>query len=338
MASLSGAAAGTSQRTLVVAVVTFRRPAELAHVLPELRRQVRDSTGPGSDVRGSILVVDNDPDRSAASVVRNFPQDEVAYETELEPGIAAARNRALTAANTADLLVFIDDDEWPEPDWLLKLLATYERGRPTGVVGPVISTYAHDPDAWIAAGRFFDRRRLRTGTPVDVAATNNLLLDLRQLDELGIRFDEAYGLSGGSDTLFTRLITSRGGRLVWCDEAIVLDKVPPSRLTRRWVLQRALRSGNSWSRTSLAITTGLPGRARVRLQLAGIGALRLSVGVARFTFGSLGRSSTHQARGLRTAARGAGMLLGVVGGAYVEYRRPGPQRLTRLWRYGRADG
>ena len=37
------------------------------------------------------------------------------------------------------------------------------------------------------AGRFFNRRRLPTGTEVDVAATNNLLLDLIQLHELGLR-------------------------------------------------------------------------------------------------------------------------------------------------------
>lgn len=313
---------GSTRRTLVVAVVTYRRCAELARLLPELRRQVRDCTDSAWHLRGSVLIVDNDPEGSAATVVGDPPCADVTYVAELEPGIAAARNRALTSADAADLLVFIDDDEWPEPDWLQRLLATYEETRPVGVVGPVISDYAQDPDAWLVAGRFFDRRRLPTGTSVAVAATNNLLLDLHQLRQLGISFDATYGLSGGSDTLFTRLITSRGGRLVWCDEAVVLDKVPPSRLTRRWVLQRAFRSGNSWSRTSLAITSGSPRRAFIRVHLAVVGGSRVLAGVTRYAIGLLGRSSVHQARGLRTAARGGGMLLGLAGGAYVEYGRP----------------
>ena len=49
------------------------------------------------------------------------------------------------------------------------------------VVGPVRSDYARDPSPWVQAGRFFDRRRLPTGTPVEVAATNNLLLDLHEV-------------------------------------------------------------------------------------------------------------------------------------------------------------
>ncbi len=80
----------------------------------------------------------------------------------------------------------------------------------------MISEYAAEPDPWIKAGRFFDRRRLPSGTQIEVAATNNLLLDLRQVRAFGLRFDEALGLSGGSDTLFTRELHGRGGVLVWC--------------------------------------------------------------------------------------------------------------------------
>ena len=83
---------------------------------------------------------------------------------------------------------------------------------------------------------------------MEVAATNNLLLDLGRIRALGLEFDERFGLSGGSDTLFTRPLVARGGRMVWCDEAMVVDNVPAGRLTRDWVLRRALRSGNSASR------------------------------------------------------------------------------------------
>ena len=45
----------------------------------------------------------------------------------------------------------------------------------------VISEYEHAPEPWISAGRFFQRRRLATGTPLTLAATNNLLLRLPQI-------------------------------------------------------------------------------------------------------------------------------------------------------------
>ena len=109
-------------------------------------------------------------------------------------------------------------------------------------------------DPWIAAGGFFVRQRHRTGTEQGAASTANLLIDLEELQRLGgIRFDEEFGLTGGSDTMFTRTITGRGGRIVWCDEAVVTDHVRTERVTRQWVLQRHFRSGNSWSRISVRL-------------------------------------------------------------------------------------
>ncbi|HEY0869766.1 MAG TPA: glycosyltransferase, partial [Acidothermaceae bacterium] len=222
---------------VVVAVLTYRRPSELALLLPELSRQAAGRPA----IR--VLVVDNDPAASGSAVVSAAADPTIRYVHEPRPGIAAARNRALDEAASYDLLVFIDDDEWPNPTWLESMLEVHDRTASAAVVGPVISEYAAEPDPWIKAGRFFDRRRLPSGTRIDVAATNNLLLDLRQVRAFGLRFDEAFGLSGGSDTLFTRELHRRGGALVWCDEAIVIDQVPMERLTRRWVLLRALRSG-----------------------------------------------------------------------------------------------
>jgi hypothetical protein len=45
-------------------------------------------------------------------------------------------------------------------------------------------------------------------------------------------------------------------------------------------------------------------------------------GTARWSLGKAVQSVRHEAAGLRTAARGAGMLSGSVGVVYEEYRRP----------------
>jgi len=301
-----------------VAVLTYRRPDDLRAVLPHLVEQARLLDPPAG-----VLVVDNDPDGGARDAVAPVPGVDVRYVHEPAPGIAAARNRALDECADADLVVFIDDDERPVPAWLRLLVDTYLVDRPEAVVGPVVSEYVHEPDAWVRAGRFFDRRRLRTGTVTDVAATNNLLLDVTRLRALGLRFDEAFGLSGGSDMLLTRQLAAAGGRLVWCDEAVVVDVVPPDRVTRTWVLARAFRSGNTWARTSLVLARGPRGRAAVRVRLTAQGAVRVVAGAARAAVGTVARRAGHDARGRRTVARGAGMLAGAYGTVYVEYARDG---------------
>lgn len=316
---LRATSAGTFTSVLV-AVLTYRRPGSLAELLGVL-------LGQAASTQADVLVVDNDPDAGARAVVDQLADHagagvSLTYVHEPCPGIAAARNRALVEASEYDLLVFLDDDERPVDRWLALLLATYVEHGCAAVVGPVVSTFEHPPSRWVRAGRFFERRRLRTGTEVAVAATNNLLLDLREIRRLHLTFDVRFGISGGSDTLFTRELHQRGGVLVWCDEALVMDVVPAARLRARWVLLRAFRSGNAWTRTSVALADTSAQRALARLQLSITGGIRVLGGLAQVALGVASADVGHRARGCRTLARGAGMLAAVFGYIYSEYRRP----------------
>jgi succinoglycan biosynthesis protein ExoM len=317
----------TDRRTptrVVVAVLTYRRPGDLAELLRALQVQ-RLEAGTGGAFQVGVLVVDNDPDTSGRAVCEANGMPGLRYVPEPRPGIAAARNRALDEAGDEDVLVFIDDDERPSDGWLRLMLNAFLVTGRVGVVGPVISTFAAPLEPWVQAGRFFDRRRLPTGTLVTVAATNNLLLDLPRVRASGVRFDEHFGLSGGSDTVFVRQLVRAAGPLVWCDEATVTDLVPAGRCSRRWVTRRAFRMGNSWSRTSLVLEHHLIGRLRFRLALTGAGSVRLIGGLARYLLGMATGDLGRRARGVRTLLRGAGMLLGTYGYTYVEYRRhPSP--------------
>jgi len=312
-------------RSATIAVLTYRRPDDVAAILPLLTQQARVGLAEGLDV--DVLVVDNDPGGAAEDSVRQFASSPAAegvvvrYENEATPGISAARNRALIVSADRDLLVFIDDDERPSQHWLSSLLGTFRSAKSVAVVGPVISEYEIEPEPWIEAGRFFRRRRLATGTRVDVAATNNLLLDLRWLRAVDLRFDLEFGVTGGDDTMFTREIGKAGGWIVWCDEAVVFDIVPRSRITRRWVVLRAFSSGNSWSLTSVKLRESRSERARTRLRLTADGGIRLAAGLARVVIGIVGLRQAQRARGVRTMARGAGMVAGAYGYRYREYRR-----------------
>lgn len=302
--------------SVVIAVLTYKRPERLKTLLPLLMQQAANSPMPAS-----VLVIDNDPEVTARRVVQSVASDTVTYVSEPEPGIAAARNRALLEAQGATVLVFIDDDESPSASWLGALLDTYHRTGAAGVVGPVVSEFEVTPEEWIIGGGFFLRRRLRTGTEMAVAYTGNLLLDLKQISQLGLKFHPRFGLTGGEDTLFTRQIVRRGGKIVYCNEAVVTDFVPRDRSTRKWVLQRAFRSGNTWSQVSLELAAGGHERLGYHYRLLGSGLIRVLGGPVRFTFGVINRSVADKAKGLRTFARGAGMITGALGYSYQEYGR-----------------
>jgi succinoglycan biosynthesis protein ExoM len=315
----SGDPGESAERSVVIAMLTYRRLDQLGEAIRAVLAQT-DAVQPTA----VLMVVDNDPAANAKDVVADFTGRGVQYLHEPTPGIAAARNRALQAAPDDAWLVFIDDDERPHPEWLTRLVAAQRRYGGAAMVGPVVSEYETDPDPWIVAGKFFTRRRLPTGTALTAAATNNILLDLTVVNRLGLRFDEAFGQSGGSDTLFTRRLARAGHRMLWCDEAIVADIVPNSRLTRRWVLARAFRSGNSWTRTSLALATGPWERCRVRIQLAATGSIRIGGGALRVLLGLITRRTALLAGGHKTLRRGAGMVAGITGYTYSEYRRAIP--------------
>lgn len=317
----------TMQRpgSIVIAVLTYRRTEDLRMALPRLAEQAHSVSDAAGAVPARILVIDNDPAASGRSTVEAvaaaLTPGLITYIHEPKPGIAAARNRALAQSASAELLIFIDDDEVPSGRWLAHLVGLQRATGATAVVGPVISDYQHEPDAWITAGRFFERRRLATGTPLAVAATNNLLLNVPKVTELNLEFDERFGLSGGSDTLFTRQLVRRGGTMLWCDEAVVVDRVPATRLTRDWVLRRALRSGNSAARVSLELERKAGRRLAARGASLMSGLIRLAGGAGQLALGLLAGSATHHARGFRTAARGLGMASGAFGYVYQEYKR-----------------
>lgn len=307
---------GTTRVRVVIAMLTYLRPEGLEDALPRLIDQA-DTVE--DDV--SILIIDNDPAGSAMETGRSLATERIRFVHEPTPGIAAARNRALAESGEERLLIFIDDDELPQRGWLMALLDTWRDGHPTAVVGPVVSTYPPDPDPWIIAGGFFDRRRMPTGTHTTVAATNNLLLDMDQIRRMGLSFDERFGITGGSDTMFSVELVERGGSIVWCDEALVIDVVPVERMTREWVLRRRFRMGNVMSRVSLRTRTSSTQRLAARLRLTAHGSARVLVGSIRFAMGTLLRSLSHRANGARTTAHGLGITTGAWGFVYSEYKR-----------------
>lgn len=315
--------------SVVLAVVTFRRPDDLAQLLPRLLEQAAGPLAAEPGVRARVLVVDNDVVAGAGS---SWPVVEphaaaVQYELEPTPGIAAARNRALTAALAAgdDLLVFIDDDERPVADWPVGLVRTWRDTGAGAVCGPVRSELPPDADPWIVAGEFFARRHragFHTGRQIASAATNNMLLDLAQVRRLGLHFDHAFGTSGGEDELFSRRLTAGGARITWCAEALVDEIVRPDRVDRRWLLLRTFSYGSIDARIALTLAGSPAARTVARVRAVGSGLARIGFGTLRWAYGRLRRSLRQDSFGTQTLVRGCGLVGGALGFSIDRYRRP----------------
>lgn len=320
---MKGDAVSNDERSVLIAVLTYQRLEMLGRLLPMLEKQIDEVDQNAWHV--GVLVVDNDGAASARDVVLAVAP-ETHYEVEPVPGIARARNHALDAAGRlgARLLIFIDDDEEPRRGWLTALLKAHEAHQGAAVAGSVVSRIEGDVDPWLIEGGFYRRAhrlRYRTGDTVSSAATNNLLLDLRVVERLNLRFDESLGLAGGEDTRFTLQLSGAGESIIWCPEAVVVDVVTPERARRKVALRRVYSASNGSISAILATSTSRRERVMATARYTATGLGRVVLGSAQAVAGTVTRRTRWQAHGVRTVARGAGTLSGLVGRTYAEYQR-----------------
>ena len=311
-----GSSVATQPAELSILVCTYRRPTGLRCLLESIARQQFNETPP----RFEVLVADNDARRSGESVcerIRDQVDFAIRYEVEPQRGISHARNRTLSMIHPDTKFgVFVDDDEIVAPDWLSELLRVQREYEADVVVGPVLPQFLAPPPAWVVKGRFFEIDRSPTGRVMEHAYTGNALVRTEVFARMGQAFDGRYALSGGEDTLFFRKVHKAGFKIVWADEAIVHERVPPSRVNTAWVVQRAFRWGVAAPhiardvRADPADAAGMMGRLILKIAEGPI-CLPIS-----WMFG-WHRTVTC----LRRIAFAAGLLAGWYGMRYHEYRK-----------------
>jgi glycosyltransferase involved in cell wall biosynthesis len=233
-----------------VCVCTYKRPDLLKHLLEEVAAQSFDGS-----FEYSIVVADNDAERSAERVVAGFVGQHsvpTIYCCEPTQNIALVRNKAIKHAH-GDFIAFLDDDEFPAPEWLQCLFQTCQQRSVAGVLGPVRPHFEQTPPGWITKGRFCERPEHPTGTVMDPreCRTGNVLFRAGILQKGAVPFDERFG-NGGEDVDFFVRMSRKGHEFLWCNEAVAYETVPPARMKRSYMLRRALLRG----RNSLKISQG----------------------------------------------------------------------------------
>jgi glycosyltransferase involved in cell wall biosynthesis len=301
--------------TVAICALTYKRPEGVRDLLDGL-----SGLGHTKDLPPTrIIIVDNDPDESARAICEvashgiPFP---LQYVAEPRPGIAAARNAALSAASEDEFICFIDDDEIPAPDWLHQLLRAQDAYSADVVGGPALPILPPDTPEWVRKSSLLDYNRHVTGTQLPYAFTNNVLFRSAVVREMNLEFDQRYGLTGGEDRHFFQRIGLAGYRIVWCDEAIVRETIPLERTSAGWIIKRNYRYGNTWSLVELDLRPGLKTRLKLPLMIG----YRLLKGLV-FLLLTLPLGKREIVRYVAHMAFGLGMISGYFGSRFREYAR-----------------
>jgi succinoglycan biosynthesis protein ExoM len=224
-----------------VCVCTYRRNEMLQRLLRNLALQ---TTGGHFDY--SVVVVDNDLAGGARETVARARAEtarEMQYAVEAEHTIPAARNHAVRLAR-GNYVAIIDDDEFPSPDWLLRLYEGIRTFDVDGALGPVFPFFGDRAPGWLVRSGLCELPAWRTGTVLrwNQTRTGNVLLKKAVFDAHGLAFDARFR-TGGSDQAFFRAAMARGCHFVGVAEGPVYETVPPERWTYSYWVRRALVNG-----------------------------------------------------------------------------------------------
>ncbi len=227
--------------TVDVCLCTFRRP-QVADLIASLAGQVLPQGW-----RMRVIVADNDETPSASETVARALTThrlEGLYLHVPARNISVARNACLDAC-TAAFAAFVDDDEIARPDWLAQLIGRWNETGAGVVFGRVAAVYGAGAPAWAVNGDFHSIRAFFRGGVIEGGYTCNVLL---RRDAVGdLRFDPAFGRSGGEDTVFFGALRRAGVAMAYADRAVVEEPVAQARTRLGWLLSRAFRSGQSHS-------------------------------------------------------------------------------------------
>ena len=225
-----------------------------------------------------IVVVDNDPEGSAAALVDRLGRESpvsVSYIHARKPGVATARNAGL-ARIRAPHVAFLDDDEVADPAWLDRLYEGHLRFGAEVTFGATRGVaLGADPRERAYLDRFFSRLRAEPTGPIPdtdgLGCGNSMVRRLPVLAGPEPFETEADEVGGEDDRLYAR-VRRAGGGFAYVADAWLDEMVPPKRANARYVLVRAFVFGQG------------PTRARLRLQppdrLGALGWMCVGVGQA----------------------------------------------------------
>lgn len=236
-----------ARETLSILIASMGRPSLLNTL-----SSIEASTQPDA-VAVEIVIADDSNDGAVARLLSGRPQPLPIRIVPVGAGnVAIARNATLEAAQ-GDWLLLVDDDEYVDRDWIVPHLGVAAQFSADAVFGPVYPVYPETTPAWFrkADPMFHDLGWADTGRQIAFGQSGNTLIRAATLHRLNLRFDPAFGRTGGEDDDFFRRMAAQGAKLVITDRAKAWEVVPAERTSARYTLDRMTRTGRIYARAVL---------------------------------------------------------------------------------------
>lgn len=248
-----------------VIISTFDRGEQLLRTLRSLLPQTAD--------RGlwEVVVVDNNSSDATQALFEEFkaqnPQaSNMRMVFEGAQGLSHARNRGISESR-GEYLVFIDDDEEVNPDFVGQYLEFFD-SHPTAAAagGRMVPLYEYETPAWLS--HYVERplsstidlgREVKEFGGERYPIGGNMAIRRSALDRAGF-FNTELGRSGtkllgGEEKDIFGRIRRQGGRIYWVPGPTALHIIPRERLTRAHLVRLSRMIGVSERMRTLGRST-----------------------------------------------------------------------------------
>jgi succinoglycan biosynthesis protein ExoM len=235
--------------SITICIPTFKRPLFLKKLVLSIVKDNFDESLIG-DV--SIIIVDNDGQKSAETIVKHLEEEfksiyKIQYFNYPEKGLSNVRNELIRIAlcSEPDYLVFIDDDEYVTSGWLNELVKTAIITDADAARGPVLAvTDEPVPDnIWC----WFERETYPDYSQIFTLTTGNLILKRASLAKYNLWFDSRFDETGAEDSFFGVQLIKKGGTIFWAAKAISYENIPLGRTKISWLMKRFYNGANTYT-------------------------------------------------------------------------------------------
>lgn len=220
-------------KRIVIGVCAYLRPTLLKQCLESLVK-----INIPEDVSVHLLLVDNDPDRSAKPVINSLEGSfayPVHYFCEERRGISFARNCCFQESNKlqADHLIFIDSDETVSVSWLCELYSFFSVLNQVAVVSGHVEYVYPDSASWVFKFLLTEPEKNLEHAPylTNCVGTGNVMLPMSIVNKHHLRFNEKRALEAGGDHEFFYKVISAGYKVYQLSDAKVKEHVSDRRAT-----------------------------------------------------------------------------------------------------------
>jgi glucosyl-dolichyl phosphate glucuronosyltransferase len=240
----------TEPLLITAALCTHNHANRLIRTLAELPR-IRSPKAPWE-----LLIVDNASSDATPDILarQQWPTGwKVRVVREEKLGLSNARNRAIGEA-LGEYLIFIDDDETADPDWLCAYEQLIETRAPDAFGSRIEVLFEDVRPAWLTdelLGFLGQLNRADTVQPLIEPGTSfhggNFGFRRAVCDDVGT-FDAALGRkgadnTGGEEVDFYRRLLDAGFKVWWTPGAVIYHRIQAAKLSRRYFLDLHFRQG-----------------------------------------------------------------------------------------------